>query len=775
MRGSRKGKASQASRRKLESQGELGSVTIYFIAVTAAFVLVTALLIDFARIAAFRQQAELSVKSGVRSTLSSFDPLIYARYGLFIRGGEPSNSIFRETLEGHVSSLDGGVLPLIDTRWEETDLIESRPLANHDIFRRQILEEMKYKAPIDLTLEVGERFRGLSGAMKEATATVDLLEKMRKAYDRRESAMDEALAQQKKIGDINRQQLVEEVPYPSHALLTNQSAGEVNHIADVALKYEDYVSKRLEDEARIEAQRVQDELRKSKEKEEEQDEAEESSKDDLIIEGPVHGQVIAAYESGIQSLVTRLSTASVEVRDESNKASEEALAALLIAKQANDLMRALVEQAQTSSSSATGSGTSASSEQSAAAGDIQSIEELRQSAQDMVLDGQYFADYEDEIRLQSSRGLQLADEASAFASLAAAAPGSTGRGNALKEGAVRLQQSYSVYVRAYGAEGSICIQRDATLRAGRTHDNERKVQEQEAKSAWTGATGFLGALTGESGSTEEKEEFERITRLYYDNKEWNEAEEEQAEKEQAENVKQSDPFVGRDQAMSESTDLMDALEGSILSARDQLYFSEYTIGRLSHYDPSLVKEMLQGGSAPLSIDQQEAEYILYGINNPASNIAAAYGEIFAFRLAIRTMEGLIECRAMGHPLLVLAAALVYGIRNALLDLHLLVEKGKVQLSKYIKVDTTYTDYLRLFLLIHGGSASHMARTIAVMEHASGISFRGAYTYASGEGTASVKLWFFPGLLKVMGKYGNLGGTVKGNRYEATYTADSSYQ
>jgi hypothetical protein len=28
---------------------------------------------------------------------------------------------------------------------------------------------------------------------------------------------------------------------------------------------------------------------------------------------------------------------------------------------------------------------------------------------------------------------------------------------------------------------------------------------------------------------------------------------------------------------------------------------------------------------------------------------------------------------------------------------------------------------------------------------------------------------------VMGRYGNLGGTVKGSRYEATYTAESSYQ
>ncbi|MBO9599285.1 MAG: hypothetical protein J7559_15875, partial [Cohnella sp.] len=50
-----------------------GSVSIFVIALTAAFVLITALLIDFARVAAFRHQTELAVKSGARSVMSSFD------------------------------------------------------------------------------------------------------------------------------------------------------------------------------------------------------------------------------------------------------------------------------------------------------------------------------------------------------------------------------------------------------------------------------------------------------------------------------------------------------------------------------------------------------------------------------------------------------------------------------------------------------------------------------------------------------------------------------
>jgi hypothetical protein len=366
----------------------------------------------------------------------------------------------------------------------------------------------------------------------------------------------------------------------------------------------------------------------------------------------------------------------------------------------------------------------------------------------------------------------LVNEAAAFSSLVSSIPGSTGRGQSLQSGAASLQNSYSEFVRAYGPEGSICSERAAALQAHRSHDHARKQEEEKAKSAWAGARNFLGSLTGVSGSDEEKAGFTQVNRLYESNKEWNRTEQENAD---AQVEIDNDPFEGRDEAMSTTNGLMDILQGSILGSRDELYFSEYAFSRFSHYDPSSVKVMLQGGEAPLAIDLQEMEYVLYGLNNPSANIAAAYGEVFAFRLAIRTMEGLIECRAMGHPLLVLAAALVYGIRNALLDLNLLVELEAVPLSKWIKVDTVYTDYLRLFLLAHGGTANQTGRMIAVMERASGVSFNGAYTYASGEGKASLKLWFFPGLLKVMGRYGDLGGTVKGNRYEAAYVADSSYQ
>jgi hypothetical protein len=106
----------------------------------------------------------------------------------------------------------------------------------------------------------------------------------------------------------------------------------------------------------------------------------------------------------------------------------------------------------------------------------------------------------------------------------------------------------------------------------------------------------------------------------------------------------------------------------------------------------------------------------------------------------------------------------------------LLDKGTIPLSKYASsVQTTYSDYLRLFLLLHGQSAGQIARSIAVMETVTGLAFERLYTYVSGEATASLRLWFFPGIVKVIGRTGNWGGKVTGDRYEVTYQADDAYQ
>lgn len=770
------------------SRNAHGSVSIYFIAATAALVLLTALLIDFARVAAFRKQSELAVKSGVRSVLSSFDPAIYSRYGLFVRGGEQADRIFMETVEGNTSLAEPaeGVFPYLDTRWEQNGVTESRPLAEHDVFRRQVLEEMKYKAPIDLTIELAGKLRGLSGMMKDTASTVDVLERMQQAYDRREAALDRALEKQRDHGGAIVSLLSQHVPYPPSALSRSSAFGVINHVADAATQYDDYVSKRQDDEARRQAIRAKEEAWRQQQEErkrlveelaaeigKEAAEKEVRALEPLIVreeEKPRYEAVVASYESGVSRLAAMLSAVVVKASREAEEALDAIHQAWQQARNANEEMSRIAEEAAALSNASSSTGMGADSSSAVSEEQAKAMVELRRKAAEMVLPSSFFDSYEAEIGRQRSSGLTVLGKADSFGSSIASAVGSSGRGSALIGGADALQREYAEFVKTYGESGTVLSARQASYEANRAQDSQRKEAEQTAKDEWASAKRLLSLLTGKAGTPEERAEFDRLNELLERNLDWNEASKEQYRNDQAD-----DPTEGRDEAISLSGDLLARFEDMLFGVRDQLYYSEYAIARMSRYEPAIVKDLLSGEATPLSAGVQQTEYILYGIHNPSGNVAAAYGEIFAFRLAIRTMEGFIECSKMGNPLLVLIAALVYGIQQAILDLNMLIDSGTILLSKYVKIQTTYADYLRLFLLLHGGSDTQVARMIAVMELETGVSFTEAYTYASGEATSSVRLWFFPGLLRILGGNGGLGGKVNGNRYEATYRADMAYQ
>jgi len=256
---------------------------------------------------------------------------------------------------------------------------------------------------------------------------------------------------------------------------------------------------------------------------------------------------------------------------------------------------------------------------------------------------------------------------------------------------------------------------------------------------------------------EQAERFRRAERAAEANLAWN--------REQKAEVPRTGPSVDpaeeRDRALGDAAGWLDALEQAAEGMRDDLFFSEYVAGRFSRFDPSLLHRLMEGDTALLDLSRQETEYILYGFREPAANLAAAYGEVFAFRLAVRTLEGLAENRSLGHPLVILAAALVYGVTEAAADLERLMAADSVPLSKYINAETRYADHLRLFLLLHGDSAATLARVIALIELNTGIAADQAYTYVSGEGSASLGLWFFPRHREHAGRVGRLGRTGGG--------------
>ncbi|CAM3633524.1 hypothetical protein COLU111180_00250 [Cohnella lubricantis] len=752
--------------------GTSGSVSIYFIATTAAFVLLTGLLIDFSRIAAFRKQAELAVKAGSRSVLSAFEPSLYASYGLFARGGNPADELFRETLEGNIEPSDEGAWPLLDVQWSENSgVIESRPLATHDVFKREVLEEMKYKAPIDLTIELAARFRGVAPALKEAKASVDVLERMRAAYDKREASLDKALDRQSEAG-LRQAKAIAELAQSSTGTMSGaKGAGSASGIADVALMYDDYVQKREADKRRADAYRQAFDAWQQRKLAAEQS-GEQFEEEPPTGGEPLYAEQTAAYEQSVVRIANTLQEQASQAQSIANEELAKAIQALAEAQEANEEILRIAEEAENMNVDAGGFDDGVDADASIGEDQSRSIQEIRQSVKELALDESFFDQYEEELNSQRSEGDEKTSAASRLAAMFRAVPGSAGQGGALRSAAGQLQSSEEEYRDRYGSvAGSVLQARKDSFETHRSGDEQRKQLENEAEKKWDDAVSWLGALKSNSSSEDEeaKQAYERLHKLALDNMKWNEAEEEALES----SGEAAAPDKGRDEALADSDGLLDALGEAAAGSRDSLYAAEYAAERFTYADPSAVRSLLRGeGEIPAA--NQQLEYVLYGIGNASGNIAAAYGEIFAVRLAIRTMEGLIECRAYGHPLVILAAALVYAIEHAIADMNQLVNEGKIELSKYAKVDTYYLDYLRIFLLLHGDSASGTARSIAVIEAATGIDLTRAYTYVSGEATASLKLWFFPGLTRLLGRTGNWGGVVKDGRYEAVYQADDSY-
>ncbi|REE67265.1 hypothetical protein A8990_14421 [Paenibacillus taihuensis] len=712
-----------------------GAVSIYMIVSTAAMLLLTSLLIDFARIAAFERQAELAGQSGIRSSLSAYDDRLYERYGLFGTGGSDRGELFAHAVQHNWTAEEADSFRLLDMKSEASHVDSYEVLGNHAVFKRQVLEETKYKAPIDFTLEIASKFAPIAGAMKEVSTSVKLLGEVQKLYEERERRLDEVLALQKKAAAA----VSERIP----SLLGATASSIVDG-------YGDYLRWQSEDAVLEEG------------------------------EEPAHRDKIRAYSeravNGADSIADSASQALSSHREHEQRAQ----AALREAKQLNASIQAAAERYVTTE----GSGNYDRISQMEIAGsesasiDLNEIGQTRGAVSELVLDDSWFDNYASALSEQTRAIQQVNDRAIAFrASVRSALGGQGSSSTSLKLTLQSLQNAYQVYEDSYGPSGTVIQSREEERVKRQANDRERKANEAAASSKLGEVKRLIEQMKSAPNQEENRKAFRQVKQHLEANLQFNQAAQPEDET--------GDPLRGQSgetvlNSMSAVGTIFGGMADLLEDIRDPLYINEYIAHRFQAFDPKQFKQFAGGGgqqaalSDALSLENQEVEYILYGIHDPVSNIAAAYGELFALRLAVRTMEGFIECRALGHPLLVLSAAVVYGIEKAMADMATISQKGTIALSKYAPAELSYLDYLRLFLILHGNSDGRIARIIAVIEQNTDTVLSQVSTGLTGELTASVNLWFLPGLMRSFALTGILNGKVKGNRYETTRTIGWSY-
>jgi hypothetical protein len=157
-------------------RSEKGAVSVYLIIITTVIFFFNAVLIDFGRIMAAERQTDNAVKAGVRSVLSAYD-IELQRYGLYAVGisEEDAKEMFNHVVHQNLSSdLSPNFFKLVDTRLKEetVDLQFKHQLSHHKIIEQQILEEMKYRAPVEVLLEVVDKLSPIEQKMKKASEEV---------------------------------------------------------------------------------------------------------------------------------------------------------------------------------------------------------------------------------------------------------------------------------------------------------------------------------------------------------------------------------------------------------------------------------------------------------------------------------------------------------------------------------------------------------------------------------------------------------------------------
>ncbi|WP_261300959.1 hypothetical protein [Paenibacillus andongensis] len=758
-------------------RSEKGAVSVYLILIIVPIFLFQAVLIDFARIKLAEKETESAVKAATRSVMSAYDTELQAMglYGLGIPQDE-TEALFRKVFASNLSGqVSAGAFHYVDTRPVENGMRVTPvyTLASHAIFERQVLEDMKIKAPIEYTLEITDKFRksGTKAPFHFGSQFSKEAAEIEKLMDQRESALDEAWqSSEELVGKISKY----------HAYYEKRIA-ELDELAA-------QIGIHTADEVRSEIVNVKEQLRSIQDSIRDLDisiaalsqagpgavsgiQALAASKQILSSQAQVFAQKLNELEALLQLIIkyaALLAATKLEVPAngrEIQRLQQTIEPALRLAKQRNDEIRTKLNGITQSSGSGTPGGPS-------------NVYEVFQNVP--VLGDEYFYRYQTAIA--SITALFTAFE-EVINTVFLYTSDNTSRAN--------LANS------AYFSESNEFHRKQSVLEKTRMDKNEataanKRQQKNKIQAILDQAKQSIGSCSLPNNQSTDTELYNRLQ---------GEARQAAGEKGLYQKYREAnaqDTMVGSEIAYDlekpepvslNAMGMLEAFNNAAESMRNELYVNEFALTKFSYRtyglekdpagQPKLSNELVDPGKHKLA--NQEVEYLLYGFSSCMANISSAYAEMFAFRMAIRTVEALLdpkkELLGIGSPLLVFLAAAAEGALEAFQDMNKLTKGEAVELSAKITTSVlslTYKDYLRIFLLLHNNNTKLMARMQALIELETGKDLVQETTYIQGNGSSEVRLWFIPQIMKLLDGTGLLGCKVQGNQCRFSSTSAVAY-
>ncbi|MCJ7840230.1 DUF5702 domain-containing protein [Lederbergia sp. NSJ-179] len=724
---------------------ENGAVSIYAIIITLLLFIFNAVLIDFIRIMAAERETDTAMKTAIRSTMSAYNQDVKG-YGLFgFEGGESeAKEIFDKVLRENLKQEEGDYFSFIDTKLEDdVNIIVSdrRMLSNKTTFEYQVLEEMKYSAPMEIGKTIIEGFLQVSKAMQEASTYVEIATSIQDDVEDREEKLDKIkskleIAQQRstELGKVVHSESTKK--FPTVANLQDL----LKHLKKYQeIKERDPLSEPGEDEKEEE----------KKEREEEEEKREQDDKD------------IITFERQAKELMDTFKVKSYGMRGE----LEDALTLIEEAKELNEKIKKTIDDKRAEANESYGNANQAAdmnqNETGNADGTISEIREANRKLDDYIIDPEFFTNLENKTSLAKAEvdlnnDSNLEGQISLLQSIIDA-------GDFYRDSDKNRIASFAGQIKNHQDTANTLIDEAYEIITGDRppiKDEGVEEKEEEAEEELESANEDLDKLLNEAeamlGDQELIKQIADLAAKY----------EGSIEDSKNEFNRENPDDVAKD-SMNFVDMVFSAIGDALINSRDKLYMNEFIMTKFKAHDFKVK------GAEGFSLPNNEVEYIMYGLESTGANYAAALTEIFAFRFAVNFVESFTDAKVRAFGPYMWAAALVYALTHTIADMSKISSGEKPRFFKSIRYKAGYHDYLKIFLFMHP-EGNKIARTMALIENNSDADLTTLPTYISAEASTSVKLWFLPGVANMLGQAGVISGRVENNRYFIDKKIDYSY-
>lgn len=705
-----------------------GAVSVYLIIVVICLFFFNAVLIDYARILVAERQTENAAKAAVRSTMASFDPAIH-QYGLFGLKDPHPTATFRKVFSKNLSIQQPGFFHFVDTKMVKG---KTRVTINHEkmlsdtyTFKHQILEDMKYRAPIQFTSSIIDGFLQVSNAMEQASAFADIASNIDKKARNRKKDLDSA-----KNDLTQAKSKLEKMKRPvggasSAKFPTVNTLGDI--VKDVGI-YQKIISPKRQPSN--------------------------------VSKKPKYTRIDARkFQRNAEKLVTGLNIAAQSVRTD----LQHAISEINEAGKQNQLIKTTIakkrKQKKGDYSAAKSYERKYGKQTGALSATENHLKKANQKLDDYVMKDSYFTISRKKIesalgKLYSNKRSSLLSRLSHLDSIVSNLDLTD------QQRLLELQKGvHSSYDGALVSNGEAISyfekQRKTTYINKNTQEKQDQANQQE-KGDKKNLDLLMNKAKNVAGDTQVYKTLKKLVDKYNG----------QAG-EKPIKVNFNDPTDTSKDAMAMMDKLFHQLGQAMKSERNKIYINEYILTRFKSHDFNIK------GTAANNFKNNQVEYIIYGLNAHGANYAAALSELFVIRFAINFLAAFTDAKVDSTGPFIFWAALFDALANTVANMVILTKGEPIKLISKIRYYTDYKDYLRLFLFMHP-RGSQLQRTMAVIDHNTKTDLEKRPTYITGKATSSIHLWFLPGITKMLGKVGVINGKVKGGSLDITKTAAYSY-